>query len=109
MIFEAAGDDEHSERHIDEEHRAPAEPRQIKRDQNAAEQEACGAGQPEHDAVDAEGAGPRAIRKQQMKGGKHLRHHQRRRRALRQPCRDQFGAGLRQSAPQRGDGEARDA
>ena len=44
-----------------------------------------------------------------MKGGQHLRHHQRRRRALRQPCRDQFRAGLRQPAPQRGDGEAGDA
>jgi hypothetical protein len=84
-------------------------PREIKSDQDAAEQEACGAGQPEHDAVDTEGTGARGIREQQMNGGKHLRHHQRRRRALRQPRCDQFRAGLRQPTPQRGDGEARDA
>jgi hypothetical protein len=41
-----------------------------------------------------------------MKGGEHLGHHQRRGGALRQPCGDQFRAGLRQAAPQRGDGEA---
>ena len=63
MIFASRGDDDDSEGHIDEEHRTPAEPRQIKRDQDAAEQEAGRAGEAEHDAVDAEGTGPRSIRK----------------------------------------------
>ena len=109
MIRNAAAMMTSAKRHVDEKHRAPAEPREIERHQHAAEQEAGRARQPEHDAVDAEGAAARGIRKQQMKGGKHLRHHQRRGRALRQPRRDQFGSGLRQPAPQRGDGEAGDA
>ena len=44
-----------------------------------------------------------------MKGSEHLRHHQRRGGALRQPRRDQFGAGLRHAAPQRGEREAEHA
>ena len=44
-----------------------------------------------------------------MQGGKHLRHHQRCGRALREPRRDQFGPGLRQPAPQRGRSEAEHA
>ena len=39
------------------------------------------------------------IGEQQMQCGEHLGHHQRRGRALREPRRDQFRAGLRQSAP----------
>jgi hypothetical protein len=67
---------------------------------------AAATGQPEHDAVNAEGAGARRIREQQMERGEHLRHHQRRGRALRQPRQDQLRSGLRQPAPQRSDGEA---
>ncbi len=44
-----------------------------------------------------------------MQRRQHLRHHQRRGRALRQPCDDQLRAGLREAAPQRRRGEAEHA
>ncbi len=97
------GHDDQAERHVDEEHRAPAQPGEIRRHQNAAEQKAGRTRKAKHHAVNAEGTAARRIGKQQMKGGEHLRHHQRRGRALRQPREDQLGSGLRQPAPQRRD------
>jgi hypothetical protein len=44
-----------------------------------------------------------------MQRRKHLRHHQRRGRALRQPRDDQFRPRLREAAPERGQGEAEQA
>ena len=99
MIRMAAADNEETERHVDEEHDAPAEPGEVERHQYAAERKAGRAGEAQHDAVDAEGAATLVVGEQQMQCGEHLRHHQRRGRALREPRRDQFRAGLRQSAP----------
>ena len=62
-------------------------------------------GEPQHDAVNAESAAPRVVGKQEMNGGEHLRHHQRRGGALRQPRHNEFWTGLRQPAPQRGQRE----
>ena len=103
------GHDDDAERHVDEKHRAPAETGEIERHQQTAEQEARRARKAEHDAVDAEGAAARFIGEQEMHGRQHLRHHQRRGGALRQPRHDQFSAGLRQPAPQRRQREAEHA
>ena len=100
------GHDDQAERQVDEKHRAPAQPGQIRRHQDTAEQKAGRAGKAKHHAVNAKGPAARRIGKQQMKGGEHLRHHQRRGRTLRQPREDQFGSGLCQPAPQRRQREA---
>jgi hypothetical protein len=81
------------------EHRAPAKPGEIGGHQQAAEREARRPRKTQHDAINAERAAARRIGKLQMNGRKHLRHHHRSGRALRQPRGDQFRSGSRQCAP----------
>ena len=101
--------DDDPKRHVDKEHRAPASIGEVDRHEETAEQKARRTRKPEHDAVDAEGAAALLIGEQEMQGCQHLRHHQRCGRTLRKPRQDQFEAGLREPAPQRGQREAGDA
>jgi hypothetical protein len=105
----ASCDDEQTERHVDQEHHAPAEACEIERHQYAAKGKTGSTRKAKHDTVNTEGAAAGFIGEQQMQCRKHLRHHQRRGRALRQPRRDQLRAGLGQGAPQRRRGEAEHA
>ena len=93
--------------HVHEEDHAPSQPRQIERDQQPAERESGRSAKPERDAENAEGARSFfVVREQRVDRAEHLRHHQRRRRALHEPRRDQFRARMGKAAPQRTRDEA---
>ena len=98
-----------SDRHVDQEARAPAEPEQVGLDEQPADQLAAECGQAECHPVDAECAGAIGAVVGHAHDRQDLGHHERGAEALDEARRDERLARRSEAAGGRGDGEEREA
>ncbi len=100
---------QHPDRHVDQEHRPPAAAEEVGADQHAAEDLAERHAPGQHRRVEAECPGAGGAGEGALQQAHHLGHHQRRAGALEQPEGDQPAGGRGEAAGERGGGEGGEA
>jgi hypothetical protein len=104
----AGGQQQHADRHVDQEYRAPRTAEEIRADQQAAHHLPDHRAARQHRRVETHRAGPRRALVGALDQAEHLRDHHGRADPLHDAQRDQRARRRGQPAAQRGDGEDRE-